>query len=131
MSAPAPPGPSSAPDTVRRIACDAAVIPVILGGDGEILDQGRDQRLFTTAQVRALWVRDQHCTFDDCDAPATWCDAHHLMHWIDGGATDLHNAALLCPHHHTIVHRDKLAGIRHPQGVVWDRRPNSYHPTRQ
>ena len=120
-----------APDTIRRIACDASVIPVILGRDGEILNQGREQRLFTTAQIRALWLRDRHCTFDGCDAPTTWCDAHHITHWIDGGATDLHNAALLCPHHHTIVHRDKLAGIHTPHGVVWDRRPNSYHPTRQ
>ncbi len=94
-------------------------------------DQGREQRLFTTAQIRALWLRDTHCTFDGCDAPATWCDAHHLTHWIDGGATDLHNAALLCPHHHTIAHRDQLAAIHTPHGITWDRRPNSYHPTRQ
>ncbi len=108
-----------APDTIRKIACDAAVIPVILGADGEILDQGRDHRLFTTGQIRALWLRDTHCTFDDCDAPATWCDAHHITHWIDGGATDLHNAALLCPHHHTIAHRDQLArNTDPPRGLV-------------
>ena len=120
-----------APDTIRKLACDAAVIPVILGADGEILDQGREHRLFTTGQIRALWLRDTHCTFDGCDAPATWCDAHHITHWIDGGATDLHNAALLCPHHHTIAHRDRLGATLTPQGVSWDRRPNSYHPTRQ
>ena len=53
-------------DTVRKLACDAAIIPAVLGGDGEILDQGREQRLFTTAQIRALWLRDGHCTFPGC-----------------------------------------------------------------
>ena len=114
------------PDTVRRLACDAALIPTVLGTHGEILDQGRAERLFTTAQIRALWLRDAHCTFPGCSAPASWCDAHHLVHWIDGGPTDLVNGALLCPHHHTIVHRDRLAGFVTPQGVSWDERPGSY-----
>jgi hypothetical protein len=98
------------PDTVRRIACDAGIIPAVLGRHSETLDQGRLQRVFTLGQIRALWRRDRHCTFPDCDTPAAWCDAHHLVHWIDGGPTDLSNAALLCPKHHTVVHRDQLAG---------------------
>jgi hypothetical protein len=98
------------PAVVRRIACDAAIIPVVLSRDGEILDQGRTARLFTPGQVRALWRRDRHCTFPGCDIPAAWCDAHHLTHWADGGTTSLSNAALLCARHHTIVHRDQLAG---------------------
>ena len=114
------------PDTVRRMACDAAIIPSVLGTHGEILEQGRAERLFTTGQIRALWLRDEHCTFPGCSAPASWCDAHHVVHWIDGGPTDLKNGALLCPHHHRIVHRDRLAGIVTPQGVSWDRRPESY-----
>jgi hypothetical protein len=115
-------------DTVRKLACDAAIIPVVLGGHGEILDLGREQRLFSKGQVRALWLRDGHCTFPGCDAPAAWCDAHHLIHWIDGGLTDLSNAALLCGRHHTIVHRDRLAGTVTDHGVVWDLRPGSYRP---
>jgi len=115
-----------APDTVRKLACDAAIIPVVLGAAGEILDQGREQRLFTPAQVRALWLRDGHCTFDGCTVPAAWCDAHHLAHWSDGGLTDLTNAALLCPRHHTIVHRDQLAGVVTDNHVEWDHRPGSY-----
>jgi hypothetical protein len=115
------------PDTVRRLACDAGIIPVVLGRRGETLNQGAMQRLFTTAQVRALWRRDRHCTFPDCGIPAAWCDAHHLTHWIDGGLTDLANAALLCARHHTIVHRDQLAGrVTHarakPDGVLPDNR---------
>jgi hypothetical protein len=114
------------PDTVRTLACHAGIIPVVLGGSSEILDQGREQRLFTPAQVRALWLRDGHCTFEGCMVPAAWCDGHHLVHWIDGGLTDLTNGALLCPRHHTIVHRDRLAGTVTADGVVWDVRPHSY-----
>jgi len=112
------------PDTVRRIACDAGIIPVVLGGRSEVLDQGVTQRLFTLGQIRALWRRDRHCTFPGCDVPAAWCDAHHLVHWIDGGATDLDNAALLCGRHHTVVHRDHLAGyVSHPTGAAVNPQP--------
>ena len=96
------------PDTVRRLACDAALIPVLLDTDGQLLQLGRTRRTFTSAQIRALWLRDRHCTFPGCRAPATWTDAHHLRHWADGGDTDLTNGTLLCERHHTIVHRDRL-----------------------
>ena len=96
------------PETVRRLACDGTVIPVVRAADGHILHWGRDQRYFTTAQTTALWLRDRHCTFPRCTAPATWCDAHHLRHWLDGGPTNLTNGVLLCERHHTIVHRDRL-----------------------
>jgi hypothetical protein len=95
------------------------------------LDLGRAQRLFSTAQIRALWLRDRHCTFPNCSVPAAWTDAHHLIHWIDGGTTDLNNAALLCPRHHTIAHRDQLAGALTPEGVTWDIRPGSHQLPRQ
>ena len=117
-----------APDTIRKIACDSGIIPAVLGSDREVLDQGRLQRLFTTGQIRSLWLRDQHCTFGACTTPAAWCDAHHLVHWIDGGRTDVDNAALVCPRHHTIVHRDRLAGFVTATGVSWDQRPGSYRP---
>jgi hypothetical protein len=116
------------PTTVRRLACDAALIPTVLGSSGEILDQGRVQRLFTTAQTRTLWLRDKHCTFPHCDIPAAWTDCHHLVHWLDGGPTNLDNAALLCPRHHTIAHRDHLAGQVTPHGVTWNTQPDTYHP---
>src|SRR6478735_9844522 len=115
-------------DTIRRLACDAAIIPVVLGAAGQILDQGREQRLFSKGQIRALWLRDRCCTFPGCHAPAAWCDAHHLIHWIDGGPTNLDNAALLCGRHHTIVHRDRLAGRLTDHGIQWHQRPGRYHP---
>jgi hypothetical protein len=114
------------PETVRKLACDAGVIPIVLGGDSEILDVGRSQRLFTAAQAKALWLRDRHCTFPGCEIPAHWTDAHHLKHWIDGGPTNLGNAALLCGRHHTVVHRDQLSGAVVDGQVLWDRIPGSY-----
>jgi hypothetical protein len=115
-----------APDTIRRLACDAGVLPVVLGSAAQVLDLGRATRLFTPGQVKALWLRDRHCTFPGCSIPAHWCDAHHLTHWIDGGPSDLANAALLCGRHHTIAHRDRHAATVTPSGVQWNTRPGSY-----
>jgi hypothetical protein len=71
------------PDTARRIGCDAGIVPVVLGTDGQVLDLGRRFRLFSSAQLRALWLRDGGCTFPDCTVPASWCDGHHLRHWAE------------------------------------------------
>ena len=117
-------------ETVRRLACDAQVVPAVLGSHGEVLEQGRAERLFTAGQIRFLWMRDKHCTFPDCTKPATWTDAHHLIHWADGGPTDVDHAALLCRRHHTVVHSNKYAGevVDHGQGprVLWDLTPGAY-----
>jgi hypothetical protein len=115
-----------APETVRRLACDASLIPLVLGTEREIIDWGRQKRLFTPAQTKRLWLRDGGCTFPACTAPALSCDAHHLVHWADGGSSDLGNAALLCGHHHTIVHQRRLAGSVADHRVVWDRVRGSY-----
>jgi len=48
------------------------------------------------AQRKALIVRDGGCIFPGCDRPASWCDAHHIIHWLDSGPTDLWNLCLLC-----------------------------------
>ncbi len=114
------------PETVRRVACDARLVPAVLGGAGEVLDVGQTVRLFTQGQLKALWLRDRSCTFPGCGTPAHWCDAHHVRHWADGGTTSLGNAALLCGRHHTIVHRDRLVGAVVGGEVVWDRVPGSY-----
>ncbi|KGN30506.1 HNH nuclease [Knoellia sinensis KCTC 19936] len=119
------------PSTVRRMACDADVLPVVLGAHGEVVDLGRATRLFSRGQRRVLWHRDRQCTFPGCDAPATWAQAHHLVHWADGGPSDLSNAALLCQRHHTQVHDRRLIATVHPPDewgrcVVWDLTPGSY-----
>lgn len=114
------------PETVRRLSCDAGIVPVVLGERGEVLDWGRQVRLFTEAQTRALWLRDRGCTFPSCTAPAAWADAHHLWHWADGGPSDLGNAALLCGRHHTLVHKRRYLGRVVQERVEWDLSPASY-----
>lgn len=114
------------PTTIRKHACHAGIIPTVLGVNNDVLDQGRMVRLFTPAQEAALRERDRHCTFPGCTTPAKWTEKHHLTHWIDGGATGLDNGCLLCARHHTIVHRDELAGQVVGNEVVWDLTPGSY-----
>src|SRR5829696_2042532 len=96
------------PQVLRRVACEAALVPVVLGTAGEELDQGRVVRLFTRAQRRMLWRRDRGCTYPGCTAPPGWSRAHHVRHWVDGGPSDMDNAALLCQRHHTFVHDRRL-----------------------
>lgn len=119
-----------APETVRRLACDAMIIPTVLGSASEVLDLGLQVRLFTAAQTRRLWLRDRHCTYPGCGMPGQWCDAHHLVHWADGGPSDLSNAALLCERHHTIVHSRRYAGrlVEGDAGtwVEWDLTVGAY-----
>ena len=89
---------------VRRLACDADLIPIVLGTRSEVLDVGRLHRLVTAALWRGLVARDQHCTFPGCTRPPVMCHAHHIQHWTDGGHTSLPNLALLCGHHHRLIH---------------------------
>jgi len=71
--------------TIRRMCCDAQVIPAVLGGASEVLDVGRAQRLVTAAIWKALVARDRHCRFAGCTRPPVMCHAHHIRHWVDGG----------------------------------------------
>ncbi len=88
----------------RRLACQAHLIPAVLGGRSEMLDLGRSQRLFSPGQRKALLLKGTTCRADGCDIPATWTEAHHLLPWSFGGRTDLDNAILLCRHHHQRIH---------------------------
>ncbi|MGW5364213.1 DUF222 domain-containing protein [Actinopolymorpha pittospori] len=98
-------GPPLSATLVRQLACDAEIIPVVLGGDGAVLDLGRGTRLFTSSQRHALAERDgYYCHFPNCRRPEKCTEAHHINHWIDGGTTYLNNGVLLCQHHHTVIH---------------------------
>lgn len=92
--------------TLRKIACDADIIPVVLGSKGEIIDIGRKARLFTQAQRLALTARDKGCAFPDCTIPAPWREAHHITYWSQGGSTATTNGVLLCSYHHHIIHKE-------------------------
>lgn len=105
--------------SVRRLACDAEIIPVVLGTESAPLDVGRSHRLVPSAIRHAAWIRDGGCTYPGCSIPVTWCDAHHVTHWVDGGATSLDNTAMLCGRHHTVVHQHGLSATVTAGGVTW------------
>lgn len=93
------------PGLARRLACEAGLIPVVLGGDSEPLDVGRTRRFHTRAQRVAIAVRDKHCTHPGCDWPPAMCHIHHEPGWAQGGITDVEHGRLLCPRHHARYHR--------------------------
>ncbi|WP_347403509.1 DUF222 domain-containing protein [Micromonospora sp. WMMD967] len=128
-------------EAVRRLACDARILPAVLDGNGQVLDVGRQRRLITGSLRRALVLRDRGCAFPGCDRPPRWCDGHHIRHWADGGDTSLDNAVLLCGHHHRHLHHGdwavRLGGDGHPEFVppAWldpEQLPrrNTYHRRR-
>jgi hypothetical protein len=110
--------------TIRRLACDAEIVPAVLGGAGEVLDVGRTRRLVTLAIWLALVLRDRHCAFPGCTRPPVMCHAHHITHWVNGGATSLANLVLLCGHHHRVIHNSSWEVRLNPQ----DRRPEFRAP---
>lgn len=102
----------------RRLACAAQVIPVVLGGDSEILDLGRTARLYSKPQRKALRLRDKHCRAEGCTVPAAWCEAHHRKRWALGGKTDLADGILFCGFHHHRAHDDRYLHTDLPNGDV-------------
>ncbi|MGD8199639.1 HNH endonuclease [Ornithinimicrobium sp. W1679] len=108
-----------AAESVRRLACEADLVPIVLGSEGEVLDQGRRKRLVTPGQRLRLALRDRGCTIPGCTVPATWCEAHHIVPWARGGRSDLSNYALLCPRHHTWVHDKGLTATITTHGTTW------------
>ena len=111
-------------ETARRLACDANVVRVVTNGASEPLDVGRASRTVSPAQRRALTIRDRGCVFPGCDRPPGWCDGHHIVHWADGGPTDLANLALLCHHHHKAIHEGGWSMARAPDGTLTFTRPD-------
>ena len=101
----------------RRWACDAKIIPVVLGGRSEPLDVGRALRTVPLSIRRALVARDRGCAFPGCDRPPGMCQAHHCRHWIDNGETSVENCVLLCEAHHRHVHHTGWEILIHPGHV--------------
>jgi hypothetical protein len=108
----------------RRMACNATIIPWVLGSDGEVLDAGRGSRFFQPIQRKAMRLQQKCCQAEGCDMPPEWCDAHHLEPWAAGGKTNLKDGALLCPHHHRLAHAPGYVHERLPDGTIrFTRRP--------
>ena len=91
-------------DAVRRMACEARIIPVVMSGDGVVLDMGRSTRLATPHQRRALEAMHQTCAIPRCAVPVSRCEPHHIDYWTNGGDTNLDNLVPLCAEHHRCVH---------------------------
>lgn len=123
---------------LRRVCCDAELVPVVLRGASEVLDVGRARRLVTPAIRTALIARDGGCIFPGCTAPPSACEAHHVVPWERGGPTALSGLVLVCHHHHGLLEparygiRDQwqvrigadhvpevLPPSRHPQAGEW------------
>lgn len=105
------------PEVVRRLACDAEIIPMMLGGPGGSADAGRARRTVPLRLRRLLVARDRHCRWPGCHEPPSRCDAHHVWHWLDGGPTDLGNLVLLCHRHHHHLHQYGYRMVPQPDGT--------------
>jgi hypothetical protein len=115
-------GPALAPETARRLACDASVVR-ILERDGRPLTVGRRTRTIPPAVRRALRSRDEGCRFPGC-THERYLHAHHIQHWARGGPTTLENLVQLCSYHHRLVHEGGFCVERERGGAVRFRRPD-------
>ncbi|WP_241973510.1 DUF222 domain-containing protein [Cryobacterium sp. TMT2-15-1] len=92
-------------ETIDRLLCDTGTRGITFDDNGQIIDVGRDERLFTEAQRAAMGVRDGGCLWIDCDRSPAWSEAHHIKEWLkNNGCTDLADGVLLCHPHHLLLH---------------------------
>jgi hypothetical protein len=115
------------PAAVRRMACEAEIVPIVLGGAGEVLDVGRSRRLATAAQRRAISAMHATCVMPGCTVPVDECRVHHVDPWHDGGRTDLDQLVPVCERDHHRLHEggwtlklrpDRTITLARPDGVV-------------
>jgi hypothetical protein len=116
-------GPALSVDTARRLACEATIVPLLEGDDGEPLDIGRKSRSLPPALSRALRARDGGCRFPGCDR-TRFTHGHHVKHWADGGETKLGNLITLCRFHHRLVHEGGYGVAAADDGVFVFTRPD-------
>ena len=102
----------------RRLACNAGLVPAVLGGRSQLLDLGRSRRLFSGAQRVAGALDHTSCAADGCEVPYAWCELHHRQPWSRGGRTDLDDMVPLCGFHHRRVHDPAFHHRRRPDGAV-------------
>jgi hypothetical protein len=115
-------GPTLAPETMRRLGCDAALVRIV-ERDGQPLSVGRRTRTVPSAMRRALRNRDRGCRFPGC-THERFLHAHHIRHWARGGETSLDNLVQLCSFHHRMVHEAGFAVEGSATGKVLFRRPD-------
>jgi hypothetical protein len=93
-------------DTIDRHICESGYVEALFNSDGQALDLGREQRLYTPRQRILLTLRDGGCRFPDCARPPSWTEAHHINPWQHGGKTDVADGILFCRHHHMLIHNN-------------------------
>lgn len=116
-----------APETVARLCCDAVIRRVVLDSRSVPIDVGRKYRTATDAQWAALKASYSSCAWGGCTAPISWCQAHHIRPWEDGGKTDLVNLVPLCFEHHHRVHEGMWHIKLQPDRSLEVRRPDGSH----
>lgn len=124
-------GGTLSPESLRMLACDAAVIPIVMNGDGQPLDVGRVNRTVPDGLRRAVAARDRGCAHPGCGRTASWCEIHHIREWSALGETKLDNLVMLCRQHHRLLHhsqwvvriRDGLPEFIPPRWVDKDQVP--------
>ena len=131
-------------ETVRRLSCDGAVVGVTKDDKGEPMQLGRKHRIVQPALRRALITRDKFCRYPGC-THQRWLDAHHVIHWADGGETSLSNTLLLCSSHHRLLHEGgysikkaiddswcfvHASGKIIPDAPMYRLKPGDYDPSR-
>jgi 5-methylcytosine-specific restriction protein A len=120
-----------APESLRMLCCDAAVVPIVLNGKGQPLDVGRITRTIPDGLRRAVAARDRGCAHPGCGRPMSWCEVHHIREWERGGETELANLVMLCRVHHRQIHftewivriRDGLPEFIPPKWLDFDQQP--------
>src|ERR1700676_4139209 len=104
--------------TIERLACDSSIARVLLNSESLVIDVGRSKRVVSEPGRRALAARDGHCRWTGCDRPPSRSAAHHLVHWIHGGTSDLDNLILLCHRHNRMVQRGGWQIVRGGNGRI-------------
>ena len=127
-------GGTLSPASLRMLCCDAAVIPIVLGGAGQPLDVGRSIRVIPDGIRRAVTARDGGCA--RCGKPPSWCDIHHIREWEKGGETAVANCVMVCRSCHRLIHhtgwevrlRDGIPEFLPPPWVDPNQRPRKRPP---
>jgi hypothetical protein len=119
--------------TINRLRCHGDTLVTLFGDNGEVLRQGKKQRLATPRQRRALAARDGGCVIPGCSVAPSRCQAHHVIPWVSEtflpGRTDIDNLALLCPFHHATIHTSAWTLVM-INGTPHVRPPDWHDPTR-
>jgi hypothetical protein len=91
------------PAAARRLACLHGILPAVMGGNSKVLDLGAKRRFHNRDQRLVFTIEQAGCTAQDCEMPASLCEAHHPLPWSQGGQTN-RDGIWLCPHHHRRAH---------------------------